>query len=494
MKKSFLKKATSLVLAAIMATSTTVSVFANPLNSVPHNYVNDVAYVSLRQAADAHGHTVEWDGENQAVNVSDPYGNVRTISVNASGGFNNNGRVYIPLSYAANLFAVVQADTGHGLMSLNILEDFSENLPYRIPFSYREQEAALWIQDQLLAMGFDTNSVILQEFTDADVDWFCPFNYGWELAEQLSYEGGIPLRQDRTSQNVILTIPGQSDSIIIVGAHYDSYLSAGANDNASGVALLMESAYRMQNANNYHTIVYVFFGAEEVGMWGARYFYDSLTAQERDNITLMINVDGIVGGTYLMYSAAMGAGPGFEVLPFIVEAIAADISSQMAELYEQMELEMLLSVLGLGGMGIETLEQLIEIVIAINSDIPPVAVFDMWEAIPTPVTAQIDAIADTLNEQANTGLIGIPNGIITPTDQLVFLMEGHTVLYFAGITRIPESNMEFLLAQENHLFGHFIHTASDTFEYIEATNPGKMQNNLRAFSLLLEEILLAQFN
>ncbi|MCL1863712.1 MAG: M28 family metallopeptidase, partial [Defluviitaleaceae bacterium] len=306
-----------------------------------------------------------------------------------------------------------------------------------------------------------------------------------------SYEGNIALRQDRISQNVILTIPGQSESLIIVGAHYDSYLSAGANDNASGVVLLLESAYRMKNADNYHTIMYVFFGAEEVGLWGARYFYDSLTQQERDKIALMINVDGIVSGNYLMYSAARGEGPGFEALPFLIDSIAADIESQMTELYEQMGIEMLLTVTGLAGMGIESVEQLIEVVVAINSDIPPVAVLYMWQAIPTPVTVQIDAIVAQLG--ANTELVGLPNGMITPTDQIVFLMEGHTVLYFASLTRISESNMEFLLAQENELFGHFIHTASDTFEYIEATNPGMMQNNLRVFSLLLEEILLAEF-
>ena len=92
--------------------------------------------------------------------------------------------------------------------------------------------------------------------------------------------------------------------------------------------------------------------------------------------------------------------------------------------------------------------------------------------------------------------MSIPEGIVIPTDQIVFLLEGHTVLYLASLSRMPEtqSNMEFLLAQENELFGHFIHTPNDNFSYIEAFSPGMMRDNLRAFSLLLEEILLAQFN
>ena len=384
----------------------------------------------------------------------------------------------------------------HGLMALDFVEYMSTNLPYRAPFSYREKETALWIVDELLAMGFDTSAIKVQEFSYDDVSWYNPFDFGWELAYEWGQADTVTLRDERISQNIILTIPGQSDRSIIVGAHYDSYISAGANDNASGVALLMENAYRMQHAENYHTIIYVFFGAEELGLWGARYYYDSLKPEERDNIVLMVNADGLVSGPYLMYAAAMGVGPGFEVHPFVVEAMIEEV---FAEIESHIELlgsfETLLEVMEMDSMGIETPEQLVEILVLGGYGIPPLAVLAMWETIPTPASAQIDTIADSLNAQNDFNLLGMPNGVVVPTDQILFLMEGYTVLYLAGLAVMPEtqSTMEFILVRENGLFGDFLHTANDNFEYIEAKMPGMMENNLRAFSLLLEDVLLTQF-
>ena len=387
--------------------------------------------------------------------------------------------------------------SSHGLMALDFVKYMSTNLPYRAPFSYREKETALWIVDELLEMGFSSDAIEIQEFSYDDVSWYNPFDFGWELAYEWGQADTVTLREDRISQNVILTIPGQSDSFIIVGAHYDAYISAGANDNASGVALLMESAYRMQNADNYHTLVYVFFGAEELGLWGARYYYDSLSAEERDNIVLMINADGLISGPYLMYSAAMGAGPGFEVHPFVVEAMIAEAFAEIEAYIELLgSFEALLEVMEMDGMGIETPEQLVEILVLGGYGIPPLAVLALWETFPTPVSSQIDSIANSLNMQNDLGLLSMPNGVVVPTDQILFLMEGYTVLYLAGLAFMPEtqSTMEFILVRDNGLFGDFLHTADDTFEHIETAMPGMMESNLRAFSLLLEDVLLTQFD
>lgn len=412
-----------------------------------------------------------------------------------------NDRMFISANDVAFLRdsdeVIAARDSSHGLMALDFLRHMNDNLPYRVPFSYREQEAALWIADELLAMDFDADAIRIQEFTDADVDWYDPFEYGWELAEYWGQRDGVQLRQNRTSQNVILTIPGQSDSTIVVGAHYDSYAGPGAMDNAAGVALLMESAYHMQYADNYHTLVYVFFGSHELGNWGARYFYDALTQQERDNIVLMINADGIIAGPYLMYAAATGAGPGFEAHPFVVEAILAEPLAEIEAALEQIGLEALLAVMGMDEIGIESPEQLIEILFA-DIAVPPVAVLAMWEAIPTSTSMQIDIVAKTLSAQNNFEFLAMPNGIFCPVDHIVFLMDGHTVIYLAGLFEMPEtaSNMEFLLVHEpdNNLFGYVHHTANDNFDYIEALMPGMMLNNLRAFGLFLEGVLLEQFN
>jgi Zn-dependent M28 family amino/carboxypeptidase len=83
--------------------------------------------------------------------------------------------------------------------------------------------------------------------------------------------------------NVIATLPGggRSEEIIVVGAHYDSrtldlrdFISRapGANDNASGVAVVLELAHILANERPDLTIQLVAFSAEEIGRQGSIQF------------------------------------------------------------------------------------------------------------------------------------------------------------------------------------------------------------------------------
>jgi len=110
----------------------------------------------------------------------------------------------------------------------------------------------------------------------------------------------------RYSQNVLLTIPGQSDKKIIVTAHKDSLLSPGANYNGSGVALLLESAYRLLNyGGNYYTIVFAFMGAGATNNIGTYYYLSHLTQEEQSNIVLNINAHRLIEGPRLVFGAAI---------------------------------------------------------------------------------------------------------------------------------------------------------------------------------------------
>jgi aminopeptidase YwaD len=82
-------------------------------------------------------------------------------------------------------------------------------------------------------------------------------------------------------QNVLGSIKGteKPDSVILVCAHYDhlgkmgkSTVFPGANDNAAGVAMLLDLAkYYQQNPPKY-TMVFVAFAGEEAGLIGSYYF------------------------------------------------------------------------------------------------------------------------------------------------------------------------------------------------------------------------------
>jgi len=190
-------------------------------------------------------------------------------------------------------------ETSHGLKALGYIEHINNNFYERLPFSYQELDTAMWIMEELLSMGYDRDAIEFQSFHRSDVEkWLYR---SWEdLMWGMFNDDDEILRM--FSQNIILTVPGQTEQTIIVGAHYDSMLWPGGNDNASGVALLLENAYTMLEHENYYTIIYVFFGAEELNCLGAYYYYESLNKKQRDDIVMMVNADVLLSGEFLIYS------------------------------------------------------------------------------------------------------------------------------------------------------------------------------------------------
>ena len=88
------------------------------------------------------------------------------------------------------------------------------------------------------------------------------------------------VRYSATGMNVILEIPATNDSDewVVLGAHYDSVKDCpGANDNATGVALVYEVAQHIASLRQRNKNVYiVFFDEEEKGLIGSRNFARSL--------------------------------------------------------------------------------------------------------------------------------------------------------------------------------------------------------------------------
>ncbi len=97
---------------------------------------------------------------------------------------------------------------------------------------------------------------------------------------------------------------GDPGHILIVSGHIDSRNSdvmdatgeaPGANDDASGVALVMEAARILSKERHNATIVYAVLSAEEQGLWGGKLLADTGKARGW-NIAAMLNND-IVGNT-----------------------------------------------------------------------------------------------------------------------------------------------------------------------------------------------------
>ena len=106
---------------------------------------------------------------------------------------------------------------------------------------------------------------------------------------------------DYETQNEIGFVTGKKypNKYIVIGAHYDHLgmmgakaLFPGANDNASGVALMMDLARFYAKPENQpdYTILFIAFGAEEAGLLGSKFFVENPLVPLAD-IRFMINLD-----------------------------------------------------------------------------------------------------------------------------------------------------------------------------------------------------------
>lgn len=114
----------------------------------------------------------------------------------------------------------------------------------------------------------------------------------------------------RTARNVIGFLDNHAEKTIVIGAHYDhlgegkqgsslaenSYgiIHNGADDNASGVAGLLELAryYSSNKAQEPVNFLFIAFGAEELGLVGSRHFVSHPTLP-LESIHWMLNMDMI---------------------------------------------------------------------------------------------------------------------------------------------------------------------------------------------------------
>lgn len=100
-----------------------------------------------------------------------------------------------------------------------------------------------------------------------------------------------------TGTNVIGMIDGETDSVILISAHYDhvgirdSLIYNGADDNASGTAGLLAMMEYFTQKKPKHTLVFAAFDAEEGGLRGARALAEDSVFLKK--LKLNVNMDMI---------------------------------------------------------------------------------------------------------------------------------------------------------------------------------------------------------
>jgi hypothetical protein len=117
---------------------------------------------------------------------------------------------------------------------------------------------------------------------------------------------GNRMPQPHDITNVVATLPGTEtpERVIVISGHYDSRVTdvmdatspaPGANDDASGVAVVLELARQMAGRKYPCTVIFAAVTGEEQGLYGSAHLAERLNADKR-NIIAMFDND-IVGNS-----------------------------------------------------------------------------------------------------------------------------------------------------------------------------------------------------
>ena len=116
------------------------------------------------------------------------------------------------------------------------------------------------------------------------------------------------------THNIIAVLPGKDKHLrneyIVVGSHYDHLgmggegsgsrrpdtlgVHPGADDNASGDAVVLELAKYFKKVRSSRSIIFMFFGAEEQGLIGSKNFLEWMKQDNIQRKNLPSNIKGIV--------------------------------------------------------------------------------------------------------------------------------------------------------------------------------------------------------
>ena len=117
-----------------------------------------------------------------------------------------------------------------------------------------------------------------------------------------------------TTHNIVAVLPGKDRQLrneyILIGAHYDHLglggpgtgsrcpdtvaVHPGADDNASGDAVILELARHFRKVRPPRSLIFVFFGAEEQGIAGSKSFVEWMRQADSQRINLPADIKGIV--------------------------------------------------------------------------------------------------------------------------------------------------------------------------------------------------------
>jgi len=160
-----------------------------------------------------------------------------------------------------------------------------------------EQEAATYIAKRFKEIGVEPKGIkgFLQVFT---------FKRKTDPHQEVKYST-TSIDSTITGTNVLGYIDNKANKTIVIGAHYDHLgfgaegslykgeekaIHNGADDNASGVSVMLNLASKLKQTNTSNNYLFIAFSGEEMGLLGSNYFVKNATIP-LDSINYMLNMD-----------------------------------------------------------------------------------------------------------------------------------------------------------------------------------------------------------
>jgi len=147
------------------------------------------------------------------------------------------------------------------------------------------------------------------------------------------------VREIADTRNVVMLLPGEDENLrnefVIIGAHFDHLgmggpgsssrapdttgIHHGADDNASGVSMMLELAEKFANTRGSHkrSIVCIAFSGEEEGLLGSKHFTND-PGIDLSKVNAMVNLDmvGRLSDTTMLQVSGVGTAAGLKELVY----------------------------------------------------------------------------------------------------------------------------------------------------------------------------------
>ncbi|PSN08649.1 aminopeptidase [Siccibacter turicensis] len=172
--------------------------------------------------------------------------------------------------------------------------------PGRMTGSPAEMLAADYVNQQLTRLGYQS------DIRRLDIHY--PYRHAARRVDWQHVQGHM----------VIAGKKAASPYQIIVMAHLDTFAPQndrdtnhnlgglsyqGVDDNAAGVGVMLELAERLRDVPTGYTLRFIATSGEEEGRFGSTNYVEKMSAQERANTLLVINLDNLIVGDRLYFNS-----------------------------------------------------------------------------------------------------------------------------------------------------------------------------------------------